>query len=79
MITLAPETEAQLQTVATQRGVSAEEALSELIAEAAEVADAVAGLRQGTAEINAGDWMSLEDLRRDMDAQAGRRRVSHAP
>ena len=74
MITLTPETEAQLQTVATQRGVSAEEALSELIAEAAEVADAVAGLRRGTAEIDAGDWISLADLRRDLDAQAHSRR-----
>ena len=78
MITLKPETEAQLQTVAMQRGMSAEEALNELIAEAIEVTDAVAGLHEGTAEINAGDWVSQEDLRRDLEAQAQSRRGGHA-
>ena len=53
MITLTPETEAQLRTVAHYQGLSAEEALTILIAEAAEVADAVAGLHRGTAEEDA--------------------------
>ncbi len=78
MITLTPEAEAQLHTVATQRGLSAEEALRLLIAEAADVVDAVTGLHQGTAEIAAGDWISLEELWRDMETQAQLRRGDRA-
>ena len=50
MITLTPETEAQLKTVAHYQGLSAEEALIGLIAEAAEVAEAIARLHPGTAK-----------------------------
>jgi predicted transcriptional regulator len=80
-LTLTPETESQLTAIAAQRGVSPEEALAELLTEARasierERQEVLEGLQQGTAEIGAGDWVPLEDLRRDLHEHARKRRQS---
>lgn len=70
---LTPETEAQLTVIAAQRGLPPEKALIQMVAdeaqrvaEEADIADAVAGLLRGSAEIAAGDWVSLETYRAEV-------------
>lgn len=61
-LTLAPETETRLRTVAAQRGLAPEDALAQVLAEATEdFEEAVAGIREGLADVEAGRTVTLED------------------
>lgn len=61
-LTLTPDTEAMLLTVAAQRGLAPESTLDVILAEAAtDFEEAVAGIQRGMHDFAAGRWMSLED------------------
>ena len=65
-LTLTPDTEALLNTVAAQRGLPLEKTLEMVLAEAqaaaeTEYREAVAGIQRGMDDFAAGRWISLED------------------
>ncbi len=69
-LTFAPQTEARLQAVANQRGLSPEAALDAILAEAeTEFSAAVAGIQRGMDNYDAGRWISLEDYEQQIRTQ----------
>ena len=70
-LTLKPDTEARLRAVAAQRGLAPEAALDSVLAEAqASFDEAVAGIRCGMADAEAGDrGVLLEDYRAGLSAK----------
>ena len=73
---LTSENEARLRIVAAQRGLAPEEALTALLTEAQKDFDAaVAGIRRGMADAEAGREISLEDYRAQITE--GERSPSH--
>ncbi len=71
MLTLTPETETRLRTVAAERGMAPEQALETLLARALENAekeadaerqDTLTGLRQSAEEFAQGRWTTPDDL-----------------
>ena len=65
-LTLTPDTEALLNSVAAQRGLPPEKTIEALLAEAqaaaeSEYREAVAGIECGMDDFAAGRWISLED------------------
>lgn len=77
-LTLTPETEAQLTAVAALRGLSPEDTLAQVLAEArAEFEDAVADVRASLEDFAAGRSLSLEEYRQEAKERR-RRRDAHA-
>ncbi len=67
MLTLAPDTEMRLRTVAAGRGLAPEQALEPLLAHAlseaeAELQETLAGLRASAADFAAGRWTTPGEL-----------------
>ena len=66
-LTLTPDTETRLRTVAAGRGQAPEQALESLLAQAladaeAELQDTLLGLRASAADFAAGRWVAPEEL-----------------
>lgn len=69
-LTLTSDTEARLRAVAAQRGLTPEEALDVVLAEAqTDFDEAVAGIRRGMDDFAAGRWISLEDYEAQVRAK----------
>jgi hypothetical protein len=67
MLTLTPDTEMRLRTVAAGRGLAPEQALETLLGQAlsaaeAELQETMEGLRASAADFAAGRWNTLEEL-----------------
>ncbi len=71
-LTLTPDTEAVLQTLAAQRGQAPEQIVEALVRHAAqeerERQETLSGLRQSVQQFAAGQWVALEDLGAEHDA-----------
>ena len=69
-LTLTPDTEAMLLTVAAQRGLAPESTLDVILAEVAtDFEEAVAGIQRGMDDFAAGRWISLEDYEATAEAR----------
>ena len=61
-LTLTPDAEARLRSVAAQRGLPPEKTIDVLLAEAdLDFQEAVVGIQRGMDDFAAGRWISLED------------------
>ena len=74
-LTLTPDTEALLQSVAAQYGLPPEKTIEVLLAEAQAAAEtdhreAVVGIQRGMDDFAAGHWISLEDYEAQTQAEA---------
>lgn len=73
-MTLAPETETRLRSVAGEHGLAPQQALEVLLGRAladaeAERQEAVTGLRQSARECAAGKWLTSEELDAELRAR----------
>jgi len=69
-LTLPPETEARLHSVAAQRGLPPEKTLDVLLVEAdTNYYEAIAGIQRGMDDYTAGRWISLEDYEAEAEAK----------
>lgn len=69
-LTLTPDTEARLRSVAAQRGLPPEQTIDVLLAEAdTDFQQAVAGIQRSMDDFAAGRWISLEDYEAQLPAR----------
>lgn len=73
-LTLTPDTEALLNSIAAQRGLPLEKTLKIVLAEAQAAAEtdyreAAAGIQRGMDDFAAGRWVSLEDYEAQIQAE----------
>ncbi len=69
-LTLTPDTEARLRSVAAQRGLPPEKTIDVLLAEAdTDFHEAIAGIQRGMDDFAAGRWISLEDYEAQIQAE----------
>jgi predicted transcriptional regulator len=69
-LTLTPDAEARLRSVAAQRGLPPEQTIDVLLAEAdTDFQQAVAGIQRGIDDFAAGHWISLEDYEAQIQSE----------
>lgn len=69
-VTLTPDIEARLRTVAAQRGLPPEQTLADVLAEAeADFNDTIEGIRAGLEDVEAGRTVTLEEYRAEVMAR----------